>query len=301
MMLRFLYCAVLSAHPPYFRQRFADEMQAIFDQADSEVVRTRLLADAVISLARQWVFRPQFWEEPAPVAAEGGTALFSSLGSSKPRAVALFYGAILSALVLNGVSLTIGYAWEHPIFIEIRRPVIVPPAAWKSQQLVMKPGATVGDESYLYSDQGRVLLVFRSPAHPASQTQPAAKARSEADTPPVPLAEIIPSTEIVPPTTNNSVGIPAAVLQAYAGTYVNPAPDGPRVIVTIDNGHLQLDVAGQFRSPLAPLPNPQLLACGVGDCWVMFSTGSKGTVDRIEVHHLGREFVAFRAQSGMVF
>jgi hypothetical protein len=39
----------------------------------------------------------------------------------------------------------------------------------------------------------------------------------------------------------------------------------------------------------------------VGDCWVRFSTGAKGTVDRIEVHHLGREFVAIRAQSGMVF
>jgi hypothetical protein len=294
-MLRFLYCAVLRAHPPYFRQRFADEMQAIFDQAHSEVARAQLLVDAVISLARQWISRPQFWEEPAPVVAEGGTALFSSLGNSKPRAVALFYGAILSALVLNGVSLTIGYAWEHPIFIEIRRPVIVPPAAWKGQHPVMKLGATFADEPYLYTDQGRVLLVFSSPAHPASQTQPAAKPTSEADMPAVPLAEIIPST------TNNSVDIPASVLRAYAGTYVNPVPDGPRVIVTIDNGRLQLDVAGQFRSPLAPLPNPQLLACSVGDCWVMFSTGAKGTVDRIEVHHLGREFVAFRAQSGMVF
>jgi hypothetical protein len=293
-MLRFLYCAVLSAHPPYFRQRFSDEMQAIFDQADGEPARARLLADAVLSLARQWIFRPQFWEEPAPVAAEAGTALFSSLGDSKPRALALFYGAILSALVLNGVSLTIGYAWEHPIFIAIRRPAIIPPAAWKVRP-VMKPGVSVPVEPYMFTDQGRVLLVFNSPASPASQTRPTAKPTSEADMPAVPLAEIVPSP------TNNSVDTPSSVLQTYAGTYVNPAPGGPRVIVTIDSGRLQLDVAGQFRSPLAPLPNPQLLACGVGDCWVMFSTGAKGTVDRIEVHHLGREFVAFRAQSGMVF
>lgn len=286
-MLRFLYSAVLRVHPPYFRQRFSDEMQAIFDQSHSDLTRGRLLADAVVSLARQWTLRPQYWEEPAPVAVEGGTALFSSLATSKPRTVALFSGAILSALVLNGVSLTIGYAWEHPIFIEIHRPTIVPPAAWKARPVV-KPGASASGEPYLFTDQGRVLLVFNSPAHPSPKPQSA-----EMST--VPLADIAAS-----PTSNN-VETPPVILQTYAGTYVSPAPGGQRVIVTIDSGRLQIDVSGQFRSPLAPLPSPQLLACGVGDCWVMFSTGPKGTVDRIEVHHLGREMVAFRAKSGMIF
>lgn len=293
-MLRFLYRAVLRAHPPYFRQRFSDEMQAIFDQADGQLTRARLLADVLFSLARQWMLRPQFWEEPAPVAAEGGTALFSSLATSKPRTMALFYGAIVSALVLNGVSLTIGYAWEHPIYIHIRRPTIVPPAAWKARPAV-KPDASAPVEPYLFTDQGRVLLVFNSPAHPAPQPESTAKPSSEAEMSTVPLADIAASP------TNNIVDTPPIILQTYAGTYVSPAPDGPRVIVTIDSGRLQLEVAGQFRSPLAPLPNPQLLACGIGDCWVMFSTGPKGTVDRIEVHHLGHEMVAFRAQSGMIF
>jgi hypothetical protein len=293
-MLRFLYRAMLRAHPRYFRQRFSEEMQAIFDEADSELGRVRLLADAVFSCARQWTLRPQYWEEPTPAAAEGGTALFSSLASSKPRTLALFSGAILSALVLNGVSLTIGYAWEHPIFIAIRRPTIVPPAAWKAHPVV-KPGASASSEPYLFTDQGRVLLVFNSPSHPSSQARSTAKPTSEAGMSTVPLADIAPSP------TNNIVNTPPVILQTYAGTYVSPAPGGQRVIVTIDSGRLQLDVTGQFRSPLAPLPNPQLLACGVGDCWVMFSTGPKGTVDRIEVHHLGREMVAFRAQSGMIF
>ncbi len=75
-MLRFLYNAVLRAHPPYFRQRFSEEMQAIFDQADTELAKARLLADAVFSLVRQWTLRPQFWEEPAPVAAEGSRHSF---------------------------------------------------------------------------------------------------------------------------------------------------------------------------------------------------------------------------------
>jgi hypothetical protein len=269
-------------------------MQAIFDHAMGPLAEAALLADAVISLARQWTLRPQFWEEPAQVAADGGTALFSSLATSKPRTLALFSGAVLSALVLNGVSLTIGYAWEHPIYIEIRRPIIVPPAAWKARAVV-KPGAGAPVEPYMFTDQGRVLLVFNSPAHPAPQAQSTAKPTSEVELSTVPLADIAPSP------TNNIVDTLPVVLQTYAGTYISPAPGGPRVIVTIDSGRLQLDVAGQFRSPLAPLPNPQLLACGVGDCWVMFSTGPRGTVDRIEVHHLGREMVAFRAQSGMIF
>jgi hypothetical protein len=293
-MLRFLYNVVLRAHPPYFRQRFSEEMQAIFDEADTALGKARLLADAVFSLVRQWTLRPHFWEEPSPVAAEGGTELFSSLASSKPRTLALFSGAILSALVLNGVSLTIGYAWEHPIFIQIRRPTIVPPAAWKARP-VMKLDANASVEPYLFTDQGRVLLVFNSPSHPSSQARSTAKPTSDAEMSTVPLADIAPSP------TNNIVDTPPVILQTYAGTYVSPAPGGQRVIVTIDSGRLQLDVTGQFRSPLAPLPNPQLLACGVGDCWVMFSTGPKGTVDRIEVHHLGREMVAFRAQSGMIF
>ncbi len=293
-MLRFLYSAVLRAHPPYFRQRFSEEMQAIFDEVDTDLCRARLLADAVFSLVRQWTLRPQFWEEPTPVAAEGGTLLFSSLASSKPRTLALFSGAILSALVLNGVSLTIGYAWEHPIFIQIRRPTIVPPDAWKARP-VMKPDANAPVEPYLFTDQGRVLLVFNSPSHPSPQARSTAKPTSDAGMSNVPLADIAPSP------TSNVVETPLVILQTYAGTYVSPSPGGQRVIVTIDSGRLQLDVAGQFRSPLAQLPNPQLLACGVGDCWVMFSTGPKGTIDRIEVHHLGHEMVAFRAQSGMIF
>ncbi len=62
-MLRFLYRAALHVHPPYFRKRFADEMLAIFDEAQSPLAQAELLADAVVSLVRQWTVRPRFWEE----------------------------------------------------------------------------------------------------------------------------------------------------------------------------------------------------------------------------------------------
>ncbi len=289
-MLRFLYCAALRAHPQHFRERFAEEMQAIFDQAESPLQQAGLLADAVLSLFRQWTLRPEFLHERATAAPEGGGLLFSSLGDSKPRAVALFYGAILSALVLNGVSLTIGYAWEHPIFIEIRRPVIVPPAAWKARPK-MQPVPTAPAEPSLYTDQGRVILIFGSPSHPAPSAQPVKPAPQEA----------APTAETAPAPVNTGVAIPAEVLQSYAGIYVGQAPGSQRVRVTIDSGRLQLEVVGEFRSPLEPLPNSQLLACVVGDCWVKFSASARGTVDRIEIHHLGREILALREQGGMVF
>jgi hypothetical protein len=291
-MLRFLYDATLRAHPRYFRDRFADEMQAIFDQVDSPIEQTSLLADAFVSLLRQRLLRAEFRERPATAEADGGALLFSSLGDSKPRTVALFYGAILSAVVLNGVSLTIGYAWEHPIFIEIRRPVMVPPVDWKTRAQ-MPPVVTAPAEPSLDTDQGRVILIFSSPSHPASSVEHAKTAPQTAPT--VELVEANPSVE------SAAVETTAGVLASCAGTYVSHSPADPRVRVTIDRGHLDLEVVGEFRSPLEPLPNSQLLACSVGDCWVRFSTSPAGTVDRIEVHHLGKQILAVREQRGMVF
>jgi hypothetical protein len=69
----------------------------------------------------------------------------------------------------------------------------------------------------------------------------------------------------------------------------------------MDAGRLQLEVAGQFRSQLLLLSNPQLMGCDVADCWVAFSTSSTGTVDGIDVHYRGREIRAIREQRGMVF
>ena len=284
-MLRFLYRAALHAHPPYFRKRFAEEMLAIFDEAQSSLAQAQMLADAGISLIRQWTLRPRFWEEPA--AAEGGALLFSSLGDSKPRTAALFSGALLSALVLNAVSLTMGYAWEHPRFLEFRQPTIVPPASWTPPSKEA-PATSTYAAPYLSTDQGRVLLIFN--AHDKSTSK-----ASSGEGASVPVAEI------APPASDASVGVPASMLSAYAGIYLSHDPSVQQVRVGTHGDRLELDVVGQFRSPLAAVPNSQLLACEVGDCWVAFLVGEKGTVDRIEVHHLGRQIVAVRTQSGMVF
>jgi hypothetical protein len=278
-MLRFLYRRVLHAHPPYFRKRFVDEMLAIFDEAESRAAALGLLGDAVVSLGRQWMLRPQFWEEPAPSAIEGGV-LFAQISDFRPRAIALAYGAVMSAIVLNGVSLTMGYIWEHPHYeVEIRQPVITPPASWQGRSQP-NPGPDAAVEPPLYTDQGRVLLVFNAPPHVAQPT-PDGKRASSAVSASDPNA--------------------SAALQPYVGRYIASLPDAARINVEIFEGRLQLEAVGRFHSPLVLAPQPNVWVCEIGDCRVAFSTNAKGEVDHVDIRYAGLDLRAFRERSGMIF
>jgi hypothetical protein len=70
-MKRSLYRCLLWLHPPAFRQRFAEEMLWIFDET-ANTGATRLLADGLVSLFRQWVVRLGVWR---PLAAGAGAAM----------------------------------------------------------------------------------------------------------------------------------------------------------------------------------------------------------------------------------
>lgn len=160
-MFRHLYRFVVLAHPGSFRQRFGDEMLSIADQSEGKLLRAGLLVDGVISLLRQWVLRPDFQQETA-VSIVAGEPHFYTFQKEKLRASTLVYGAMLSACVLNGVCWTMGYAWNHPTYIALRRPVIVPPLSWgspKSSSEDVKAAVTPA----LCTDQGRVILMFNAP------------------------------------------------------------------------------------------------------------------------------------------
>jgi len=288
-MLRVLYGLILRAHPEYFRQRFGEEMQAIFDEAESDRVALGLLADAAVSLARQWTLRPQFWAEPRFAVAGQGAPLFSSLESNKPRTSALIYGAFLSVLVLNAVSLTMGYAWNHPRFMDIR-PGYGPAGRVPDSKLNSRvvPRQTLPAEPALYTDEGRVVLIFTTHAHAAAAAPDANSSVA------VPMGT--PSRA-----SDQSAAAPAAsLLQSYAGTYISNSAGHERVNVAFVGGRLQLEVAGVFSSPLTPVSDAQLLVCGGADCQVRFAANASGTVDQIEIDYAGREIQAFRVQ-GAVF
>jgi len=64
-LARWLYRSVLRLHPLSFRLQFAREMLWIFDEEQEKegvIGTTKLLADAFVSLVRQWLVR-RFWEK----------------------------------------------------------------------------------------------------------------------------------------------------------------------------------------------------------------------------------------------
>src|SRR6202035_3138940 len=98
-MLRFAYRWLLRLHPRYFRQRFAEEMLWIFDEAEGNLEAVKLLTDGVVSLVRQWTLRRAFWKEPVVERSCDGVPIFCSFDTFKPRSSALIPGIALSIVI----------------------------------------------------------------------------------------------------------------------------------------------------------------------------------------------------------
>jgi hypothetical protein len=119
-MLRRFYCWLLRLHPPYFRQRFADEMVLIFDEkarAEGAAAAAKLVADGAISLGRQWVLRPDFQEEPARPVTDS-MPHFLSFASYRPRRGALVYGLVLSVGVFVLFTVAFNFGIHEPLHIQ---------------------------------------------------------------------------------------------------------------------------------------------------------------------------------------
>jgi hypothetical protein len=61
-MVRSLYRCLVRLHPAPFRLQFAEEMLWIFDQVAGTWGTAALVADASISLSRQWLLRSGLWK-----------------------------------------------------------------------------------------------------------------------------------------------------------------------------------------------------------------------------------------------
>jgi hypothetical protein len=70
--MKLLYQGLVALHPAAFRHQFGPEMELIFDESGRP---PRLLADVVLSLARQWILRTKIWI--FAVAALGGIVPFA--------------------------------------------------------------------------------------------------------------------------------------------------------------------------------------------------------------------------------
>jgi hypothetical protein len=170
MMLRFAYSWVLRFHPSLFRQRFGQEMLAIFDLQQGLWARNKLLADGILSLLRQWLLRPEFWAESHEQSVPSGVPLFYMVKRFTPRIVALIDGGLVSIVTFTMVCLMMQYTWQHPVVMPIvsyyrARPH---PSArgLASQSRLLRPE----QEQPVYVDGGRVFLVVQGPSDHA-QTQ----------------------------------------------------------------------------------------------------------------------------------
>ena len=119
-MLRLCYRCLLRFHPARFSERFAEEMLSIFDHGEGRALRSKLVADAFVSLLRQWTLRPQNLEQKAaasiPIGATAAPALFT-LGEFKVRKSALFYGAALTLILYCGLFLALKHSRKHYVYL----------------------------------------------------------------------------------------------------------------------------------------------------------------------------------------
>jgi hypothetical protein len=83
MTMRASYRCLIWLHPPAFRRQFAEEMIWIFDEAAGTCGAASLLADASVSLLRQWLLRSELWRGVAAVAG-GMVSLVVAFGSFIP-------------------------------------------------------------------------------------------------------------------------------------------------------------------------------------------------------------------------
>ncbi|MGO9086413.1 MAG: S41 family peptidase [Candidatus Sulfotelmatobacter sp.] len=137
-MLRSLYGCLLRLHPPGFRRRFGDEMLSIFDQSAGKAATFKLLGDGLLSLARQWGLRSEFWHAsssvPAQQPASDGIPSFATIDPFRPRTAAVIHGLVLSTAVFCLTCFAIRYSWIHVLHVRIPEmqfestPVIEPSA-----------------------------------------------------------------------------------------------------------------------------------------------------------------------------
>lgn len=107
-MRRLLYICLLRLHPAPFRRQFGDEMLAIFDDPASRVYSPGLFADAVVSLLRQWLVRPEFRKSSPYSSVPSGVPMFACFDDYRLWPGALLYGGVLSVLLLCALIFAIG-------------------------------------------------------------------------------------------------------------------------------------------------------------------------------------------------
>jgi hypothetical protein len=311
-MLPFLYRCVLRLHPPTFRARFADEMLSIFDHASGTQASLRLLLDGLLSLARQWILRSEFWHNlpsvPEEQPASDGVPSFVSLDPFRPRTAAVIHGLVLSTTVFCLTCFAIRYSWIHVLHVHI------PEVQWERPRPM--PSSTGAAASRIAEDTSRpVQLQRQAPINPVLDPRFEAPSRRPATTMAMrkAVAGFSPQTEsgtpgaatpserhgalaLAPQTSGSTTSIVALPPQAYAGTYVSLPPDRLTITISADSGRLRMEIAGTRKGTLAAVSETKFVVKGVKNCWIEFAQNenSEGVIRQLTLFWNGRQITAQR-------
>lgn len=136
-MLPWLYSRLIRLHPAGFRARFGDEMLDMFaDSAGKE--RIPLIGDGLLSLIRQWAFRPEFRRPPVAV---GSAPALRSADAYNPSPMALFHGVLLSVLSFTAVVGILGEGRTFRIPARLDLLQVTPPPTFDAVSIRRSPAA----------------------------------------------------------------------------------------------------------------------------------------------------------------
>ena len=289
-MLRHLYRFAIRLHPPGFRNRFGSELLSIFDHEPGKNVALLLLFDALVSLARQWTMRPEFWSETSLHSAPpvpDGIPSFSTLGAFRPRTSAVIHGMVLSITLFCITCFAIRYSWTHVLRVHIPevqfetypRPTASPTTLRGTSDSRQSPPVVYPGESRLISEH---LQVDVMPVETESTTESTFATESAPRAVTTPIAQM-----------NASGSTVQLGLDAYIGTYVSISPP-ITVSITEGGGLLAMQIAGKPKRTLSPVSTTIFGVDGTDGSWVEFIPDRQGRLSQLRLVQGGQATTAQR-------
>lgn len=302
-MIRFFYRCVLRAHPQSFRARFGDEMLSIFDQSQPKWPAFRLLLDAIHSLFRQWVLRPEFLikvPDPGHQLALDGVPSFSTLDPFRPRATAVVPGLLLSMIVFSLTCVAIKYSWirilnVHIPEVQFEAPQWTPPGRAETALPPEAPPGTPAIKRPAPAQPATVPLPAKIPPHPQPIATTLRKLASRVLAGPQ-------KTKSEQATDVSRQSLPLAVetespLQIFEGTYEIVSPQRITVLIAAENDQLTMTLSGQPKRTLVQASEMKFQDSENKDCIIEFSgtPGIEGAkITQLDLFVNGQHFTAHR-------
>ncbi len=320
-MLRSFFRFLVILHPPAFRKRFAGEMLSIFDQASGKGPELELIADAFLSLLRQWGLRPAFWNELAPAEQSQpvsvGAPAFFILENHRVRGIALIHGGILSLVFFIVISLA--FLNSKGSKIQPKLPRIVPDTSWGSppkQESVdlAKSLTSRNPDATPSAPSARTQQSLSGTPQPASSARPpgilispSSEPMSSPATASAPFVANSAASEIrrqVSPDENlNSspsaiVVVPAAPpsFLSYEGVYFVNRPNKFRVKIRSEDGRLYLSSQDSPRRALVRCSGTTFRFQDSSSCGVTFSKLDQGVFHQLDIIQGDASSTAVRSQ-----